>query len=120
MILLVVQGDQTILNPFDPEPQVIVEAIATFQYNNRNRVDFGLPALDMMTIPCITMVGTRPIFYKVPVTEQLSDCVVIGQYPLQPTVVSCCTPPALHQASEGMEIPDYRRTAFQYYDAFHG
>lgn len=66
MILLVVQGDQTILNPFDPEPQVIVEAIATFQYNNRNRVDFGLPALDMMTIPCITMVGTRPMFYKVP------------------------------------------------------
>ncbi|KAG2360062.1 hypothetical protein BDR07DRAFT_1413528, partial [Suillus spraguei] len=33
------------------------------------------PPLDAMTIPCITMVGTRPIFYLVPVTEALNRLV---------------------------------------------
>ncbi|KAM6489739.1 hypothetical protein JOM56_014762 [Amanita muscaria] len=85
MILLVVEVDKNLSNP---EPQVIAKAIATFQHNNRKRVGLGLPTFDIMTIPCITMVGTRPFFYKVPVTMQLSDCVANGQYPSQPTVVS--------------------------------
>ena len=63
IILLVVQGDGPAVNSINPEPQVIVEAVATFQYNNRKRADLDLPPLDMMIIPCITMVGTRPFFY---------------------------------------------------------
>jgi hypothetical protein len=119
MILLVVQEDKTNFSLADPEPQVIAEAIATFQYNNRKRKELGLATLNTMTIPCITMVGTRPFFYKVPVTEKLSDCVSSGQYPPQPTIVTHCSPPARRRASEGMEVPDYRRAALQYYDAFH-
>jgi hypothetical protein len=118
MILLVVQEDKTAFSSKDPEPQVIAEAIATFQHNNRKRANLDLPLLDAMTIPCITMVGTRPFFYQVPVTRQLSDSVVTGQFPPQPTVVKRCAPPARRRASEGMEVPDYRRTALQYYDAF--
>jgi hypothetical protein len=57
-ILLVVQVDKTTISPRDPEPQVIAEAIATFQCNNRTRVRLGQSELDSMTIPCITMIGT--------------------------------------------------------------
>ena len=120
MILLVVQEDKTAFSSSDPEPQIIAEAIATFQHNNRKRADLGLPQLDTMTIPCITMVGTRPFFYQIPVTQRLSDCVATGQFPPQPTVVRRCAPPARRRASEGMEVPDYRRIALQYYDAFRG
>jgi hypothetical protein len=67
-ILLVVQEDETTISTRDPEPQVIAETIATFQCNNRTRVRLGQPELDAMTIPCITMIGTRLIFYLVPVT----------------------------------------------------
>jgi hypothetical protein len=120
VILLVVQAEKTVFNSSNPEPQVIAEAIATFQYNNQKRADLGLPVLDMMTIPCITMVGTRPFFYLVPVTQELSNCVALGQYPSQPTVVRRCAPPHRRRTYEGMEVPDYRRTALQYYDAFRG
>ena len=98
MILLVVQEDKTNLSTANPEPQVITEAIATFQYNNRKREELDLPTLDKMTIPCIVMVGTRPFFYKVPATQKLCDCVIGSQYPSQPTVVTCCAPPAQRQA----------------------
>ena len=43
-----------------------------------------------------------------------------GQFPSQPTVVRRCGPPARRRAFEGMEVPDYRRVALQYYDAFRG
>ena len=120
MILLVVQAEKATFSSSNPEPQIIAEAIAAFQHNNQKRVEFNLPQLDMMTIPCITMVGTRPFFYQVPVTRQLSDCVATGQFPSQPTVVRRCGPPARRRAFEGVEVPDYRRVALQYYDAFRG
>jgi hypothetical protein len=120
MILLVVQEDKTAQSTRLPEAQVIAEAIATFQHNNAKRHDLGLQPLDSMTVPCITMVGTRPFFYKVPVTKQLSDAVISGQYPQQPTIVTRCAPPARRRASEGMEVADYRKVALQYYDAFRG
>jgi hypothetical protein len=118
MILLVVQEGGTARNGSDPEPQVIAEAIASFQHNNRKRAESNHPVLDRMTIPCITMIGTKPTFYKVPVTAQLSESVVSSQYPLEQTVVTRCSPPTRCRASEGMEIPDYRRNALQYYDTF--
>jgi hypothetical protein len=118
MVLLLVQEDKTNDSTRDPEPQVIVGAIATFHHNNRMRMDLGFPVLDEMTVPCIVMVGTRPFFYQVPVTRQLSESVITGQYPLRRTVVRRCAPRG--RASEGMNVPDYRRTALQYFDAFHG
>jgi hypothetical protein len=116
MIILVVQENATDdFGTYVPEAQVIAEAIATFQHNNEKRLAFGAPPLSSMTIPCITMRGTLPFFYKVPVTMQLSTAVAAGQYPEQPTIVRCCTVPG---ASKAMKEPDYRRTAVQYYDAF--
>jgi len=45
-----------------------------------------------MTIPCITMSGTRPTFYLVPVTTELNDAVITGQYPATQTrILRCAT-----------------------------
>ncbi|KAI0253588.1 hypothetical protein BJV78DRAFT_1122961 [Lactifluus subvellereus] len=118
-VLLVVQEDKTAISTYDPEPQVIAEAIATFQYNNRTRARLGQPVLASMTIPCITMIGTRPIFYLVPVTRELSEAVATAQYPHSPTLVKKCVA-ALHsrRLSEGMESPDFRQLALRHYTAF--
>jgi hypothetical protein len=120
MILLVLQENKTIFNSTQPEPQVIAEAIAAYQYNNEKRQTRRLPTLDAMTIPCITMVGTRPTFYLVPVTRALSVAVVTGQYPKAPTEVVKCVTFLGHnrRSSEGMETPEYRRVAFQRFIAF--
>ena len=40
-----------------------------------------------MVVPCITMVGTFPKFYVVPVRAQLSESVVMGRYPADKTAV---------------------------------
>ncbi|KAG0706909.1 hypothetical protein DFH29DRAFT_797497, partial [Suillus ampliporus] len=119
-ILLILQEDKTIFNSTQPEPQVIAEAIAAYQYNNEKRQIRGLPTLDDMIIPCIIMVGTRPTFYLVPVTQALSVAVVTGQYPEVPTKVMKCVTFLWynHRSSEGMETPEYRRVAFQRFVAF--
>jgi hypothetical protein len=119
-ILLIVQGDKTLFNGSDPEPQVIAEAIAAFQDNNMRRHNGGLPTLDTMIIPCITMVGTRPTFYLVPVSRALSTAVETGQYPETPTKVTKCVTilEPNRRFSEGMESPEYRRLAFQRFIAF--
>ncbi|TDL20877.1 hypothetical protein BD410DRAFT_790212 [Rickenella mellea] len=118
MILLLVHEDKTISGT-DPEPQVIAEAIASFQENNAKREDSGQDVLDAMTVPCVTMVGTQagPVFYKVPVTMELSECVRAGTYPKNATVVTRCAPPK-HQPLAGMEDPDNRRIILQYYTTF--
>ncbi|KZP01242.1 hypothetical protein CALVIDRAFT_128084 [Calocera viscosa TUFC12733] len=104
----------------DPEAQVIAKAVATFQHNNLVRRDFSKIPLDAMTIPCITMVGTLPTFYLVPVTSTLNKAVISGEACANETVVQRCSVPFAHFLSAGMEVPEYRRTAFQYFKAFKG
>jgi len=122
-VVLVVhwQEDKTNLN-VDPEPKVIAEAIATYQYNNRFRARLAEPELDSMTIPCIAMIGTRPIFYLVPVTRELSEAVATAQYPRYragPTVVKKCVAASnSRRTSEGMETPSFRQVALQHFTAF--
>lgn len=118
-ILLVVQEYKATISTRDPEPQVIAEAIATFQCNNRTRARLDQSELDSMTIPCITMIGTRPIFYLVPVTRELSEAVATAQCPLSPTVVKKCVVASNSgRLSEGMETPDFRQLALRHYTAF--
>lgn len=65
----------------NPEAQVIAEAIAAFQENNKINTKFNLPINEEQLIPCITMVGTYPIFYLFNVTKQLADAVKNGEEP---------------------------------------
>ena len=113
--MLVVQVQATV----DPDPQVIASAIAAFQYNKRIRTRLGKPGLDSTRFPCIAMIGTRPIFYIVPVTEELSEAVLAGQYPASQTVVNkCVVVSSSGRLNEDMESPDFRLVAIQHFHAF--
>ncbi|KAF8952385.1 hypothetical protein BDZ97DRAFT_2083535 [Flammula alnicola] len=120
LVLLVLVEDKTIFNKTNPEPQVVAEAIAAFQSNNVKRRASGLPPLNAMTIPCITMTGTRPTFYLVPVTPELSDAIILGQYPATQTQVLQCVTTRVHArtTSEGMENVEYRKLALKRLLAF--
>jgi hypothetical protein len=118
--LLVLVQDKTLSNRTDPETQVVADAIAVFQFNNRKRRELGLDPLDTMTIPCITMTGTRPTFYLVPVTIELSNAVITGQYHATQTRVLRSVTVATHirRASTGMEDTEYRMLALKRFLAF--
>jgi hypothetical protein len=120
IVLLVLVEDKTLSNRTNAEAQVVAEAIAAFQFNNNKRRDYGLNPLDSMTIPCITMSGTRPTFYLVPVTTELSNAVITGQYPTTRTRVLRCATVATHmrRASTGMEDTEYRKLALKRFLAF--
>jgi len=118
-VLLVVQDDNAIITDRNPEAQVIAEAIAAFQLNNNTRGQLGQPLLDSMVIPCITMTYTRPIFYLVPVTQELSQAVAFGLFPPNPTVVKrCVASPKSGRIFDGMETPDFRQLALRHFIAF--
>jgi hypothetical protein len=121
-ILLLVQEDKRCEGFTNPEPQLIAKAIAVFQANNIVRTEsLNQVALDTKLIAGITMVGTLPTFYKIPVTKELSTAVATGQFPTTPTVVAMHAPDLARDAlrlSEGMRPLDNRRTILQCFEAF--
>ncbi|KAJ3559874.1 hypothetical protein NP233_g11154 [Leucocoprinus birnbaumii] len=105
-ILLLVQEDKRHLDGSDPEPQLIAEAIAAFYNNNNTRVRaLGLPTLQNKIFPGITMKGTMPTFYKIPITAELVRAVQLGEYPVQETVVYAHLPPVPRPARRYNEVP---------------
>ncbi|KAF6747964.1 hypothetical protein DFP72DRAFT_918202 [Ephemerocybe angulata] len=114
------------------EAQVVAGAIAVYHSNNDARTAKGLPVVEAMTVPCISMEATKPTFYLVPVTKNLSNAVATGQYPASQThVLQCATvaPPDRGQASnwaparygrvrDGMANPEYREIALRRFLAF--
>ncbi|KAL6307104.1 hypothetical protein BKA93DRAFT_770620 [Sparassis latifolia] len=105
-ILLLVQEDKGHNEEKDPEPQLIAEAIAAFYYNNFHRVRrMRLPACRSHTFAGITMEGATPTFYKIPVTEQLEQCVQTGMYPTVPTIIKrCVVRCAIHDVLEFLGV----------------
>ena len=120
MTLLVLEVVNKRANAYDSEAQVIAGAVVAFQSNNKRRRYLGLNPLDAMTIPCITMTGTRPDFYLVPVTTALNDAVITGQLPATQTEVLHCPTEVAHTGgvSVGMENTEYRKVALQHLLAF--
>lgn len=112
--------DRTLSIRTDAEAQVIAEAISAFQFKNRKRKEHGLDPLDAMTIPAITMTGTRPTFFLVSVTLELSNSVITGQHPvIQTRVLRCATALThLRRVSTGMEDTEYRKLALKRFLAF--
>lgn len=103
----------------EPTAQLIAATIAAFVENNRLR---AVP-LAHCTIPAMTMVGPCPVFYKVPVTQDLVDALVTGQYPAQPTIVQRLVPPVPDPNSyrrRGMTPLENRRIVFQCLEAMRG
>jgi hypothetical protein len=121
-ILLLVQEGKRYKEMKDAEPQLVAEAIAAFQSNNWKRVHLlGQDPLPMRMIPGITLTGTSPTFFKVPVTQELADAVEFGVYPAAPTIVYAHLPylprPA-RRLSEGMKPLDNRSQILSCYEAF--
>ena len=121
ILLLVLQEDKQHLELGDPRPPLIAEAIAAVQHNNHVRDLLGLAPLDMKVMAGITMTGTSPAFFKVPVTSELIQAIQRGQYPARPTTVALHRPdiprPA-HRLREGMRPLDNRLSMLACFEAF--
>jgi len=121
-ILLLAQEDKRHLEGTDPEPQLVAEGIAAFSHNNSIRVrNLRLEPLRNTVIPGITMQGTMPTFYKIPVTADLVRAVQLGEYPAQETIVYAhvpVVPRAARRYTEGMKPLDNRRAVLSCYEAF--
>ncbi|KZP28532.1 hypothetical protein FIBSPDRAFT_710373, partial [Athelia psychrophila] len=75
------------------QPQLIAGAIAAFSQTSEimDRQCQQVPAA--RTIPAIAMVGIAPVFYKIPVTQELLLALNFGMYPETPTVIQRFFPP---------------------------
>jgi hypothetical protein len=91
-VTLLIQENKMLTNTLRPAPQLISGAIATFQCNNKIRVAMSLPPLKEQLIAGITMRGTSLIFYKIPVSFNLTQLVQCGKCPKENTCVSCHAP----------------------------
>jgi hypothetical protein len=120
LILLVTVENQNPTHMFNLEARIMAVAIASFQTNNKKRREKGIPPLHQTTFPAITMSGTHPTFYLIPVSQELSDAVVTGQYPANEPQVFKCATISEHIGHEniGMEDMEYRRMALQHFLAF--
>ena len=121
-ILLLIQEDKRHRQPQGAEPQLIAEAIATFQTNNYRRTHvLDQDPIVHKVIPGITLVGTSPIFYKIPVTSELAENVASGKFPAERTIVHAHLPELArptHRMSEGMRPLDNRASILACYEAF--
>jgi hypothetical protein len=116
--ILLVQEDRRRTNFKDAESQVIAGAIAAFQYNNRTRRERGLNEIDSMIIPCITVKGTFPTFYLVPVTEELNTCIMGGIYPNSATEILRYIPRVSGRGIDVMKSKEDRKRVLQCYESF--
>jgi hypothetical protein len=84
----------------------VAEAIAAFYQNNKARERAGLAAVTSAVIPGITMLGSAPTFFKIPVSRALVKAVVTGQYPESTNVVERLLPPVedvMNYSARGMK-----------------
>ncbi|KAF8909712.1 hypothetical protein CPB84DRAFT_1673391 [Gymnopilus junonius] len=119
--LLIVHEDKRSESLDDPEPQLIAEAIAAFYQNNLRRRTGGRPRLSSKYIPAITMVGSSPIFYRVPVTTTLLNALVTATYPAEETIVLRYIPPVPNPETYrdlGMRPLANRRIVLQCFEGF--
>ncbi|KAF8425080.1 hypothetical protein L210DRAFT_3567605 [Boletus edulis BED1] len=65
----------------DAQAQLVAQALAAFSNNNEQRVEAGRIPLDTQIILGIMIVGTTPIFYRIPVTRDLIEHIAQGTYP---------------------------------------
>ncbi len=123
-VLLVVQEDRsrfeldmdstTTPPPPPPEAQLIAQAIAAFQENNRKRLE----PLQQARICGILMDRSFPKFYKIEVTKVLNQAVRHGLHPETTTTVYCHTPQVPREIIDGMLPLDNRKILLRCFEAF--
>ena len=101
---------------YEPQAQLIAEAITAFVANNRHRV----LSIAQETLLGITMVGASPIFYKILITQALVTAIITAQYPARPTIVQRLIPllrTRFDYARDGMRPLGIRAIVFQCLEA---
>jgi hypothetical protein len=116
--LLIVQEDNHLVGPYYPEARLLIAAIAAFYQNNRRRNENHLPILKSRIITGITMYETSPIFFRMPITQELVECVQMGIEPMTDTIVLRLVPLFPDGFREGMLPLGNRLLALKCYDAF--
>lgn len=121
MVLMpVVKEDPSLPDSKASEGHLIAAAIAAYRNNNLVRAKSGLEPLSTMVIPCILMRKTQPIFYLVPVGEELSLSVLGGSLPKTFTRFSKCrVGNSLSATFVGIKSPEYRKQYLQSLVAFN-
>lgn len=118
-MLLLVQEDKAPGRPADcGEAQLIAEAVAAWQYNVLSGV---LSESTTGIVPAILMVGTYPVFYKIPVSAALNASIESLSYPTTETAVTKCSPKVPrpnNKYGEGMYSLDHRDAILRYLEAF--
>jgi len=97
-----------------PEAQLIAQAIAAFQENNRKRLE----PLEQAQICGILMDRSFPKFYKIEVTKVLNQAIRHGLYPDTTTTVYCHTPQVPREVIDGMVPLDNRKILLRCFEAF--
>jgi hypothetical protein len=116
-ILLVVRVDNH-LRGSNPEPRLISDTIAAFHNDNIMRTNrLGTDPLTSKVMLGITMDGTMPTFYKIPVTAELVRAVESGERPEQETIVHAYRP-EVPRPEEGMKPLDNRYIILSCFEAF--
>ncbi|KAJ6520278.1 hypothetical protein C8R45DRAFT_55537 [Mycena sanguinolenta] len=121
IVLLVQEDRRPAAGGGDPVAQLVAQAVAAFDTNNIMRQQAGLLPHSSKIIPGITMRGTSPVFFKIPVTDELASGVMSGLYPTTETVVEAhvpVIPRPLQRAVEGMCPLDNRLAILSCYEAF--
>lgn len=120
-ILMLLQEDKTERGDrLCAEAQIIAEAIAAYQHNSEEFESLSNVVYpDKYVFPCITMVGTYPVFYKIPITKTLSECVEKGTTPKEETIVFRCNPKEIDQPlTTGMLLKKDRKIIVRHFLAF--
>ncbi|PVU92842.1 hypothetical protein BB561_003589 [Smittium simulii] len=119
-ILFLLQVDKTLINNTDPEPQLIAEAIAAFQNNyNINKRYPNSKEYDKYIFPGITMIGTYPTFYKINITNNLNNCIKLGIFPKDETIIYRFNPIIDISTSRlGIQHPDNKLSILKAFKAF--
>jgi len=102
----------------EAEPILIASAISAFQRNNRIREKLGLSQLEETTFPGITFAGTFPTFYRIKMTNKLSQAIETGTTIDTVTDVNRHIPDVPGPKDEGMKDIGNRHTLLQYFVAF--
>jgi hypothetical protein len=119
--VLLVQENKQYKTTIDPGPQLIFKAVAAVLYNNQMRRRLALDPVDVNVMAGITMTGSSPTFFKVPVTTELLEAVQTGKSPATPTVVAVHYPELprpTQRLTEGMRPLDNRRSILACFEGF--
>ena len=97
----------------NPTPTIIGKAISMFRENNQ-------VTKTPECIPAISMMGSAPAFYRIPVTPALLQAIEGGYYPSEETVALRFVPriPSQESYLDGMLSLDNRRIILQSLEAF--